>query len=83
VYKIEIISSARKDLDRLEKKFFVQLKDKILALVSDPCPHNCVKLTADEGYRVRSRDYRILYRIDDRKKIVYIYRVKRRKEAYR
>ena len=83
MYKIEIISSARKDMDSLEKKFFIQVKDKILALASEPRPHNSIKLTADEGYRVRSGDYRILYRIDDKKKVVYIYRIKHRKEVYR
>ena len=83
MYNIEIIPSARKSLDSLEKRAFIQLKDRILALASNPRPHNCIKLIADEGYRVRSGDYRILYRIDDKKKIVYIYRVKHRKEAYR
>ena len=83
MYNIEIIPSARKSLDSLEKIAFIRLKDRILALASDPRPHNCIKLTADEGYRVRSGDYRILYRIDDKRKIVYIYRVKHRKEAYR
>ncbi len=83
MYKIEVIPSAGKDLDRISKKFFIQLKDKILTLASDPRPHNCVKLTADEGYLVRSGDYRIIYRIDDKNRIVYIYRVKHRKEVYR
>ena len=83
MYKIEVIPSAKKDLDRISKRFFIQLKDKILTLASDPRPHNCVKLTADEGYRIRSGDYRIIYRIDDKNKIVYVYRVKHRKEAYR
>lgn len=82
MYKIEVIPSARKDLDRLEKRSFIRLKDRILALASDPRPHNCIKLTGDGGYRVRSEDHRILYRVDDKKKMVYIYRVKHRKEAY-
>lgn len=83
MYNIKIIHSAQKDLDSLEKKFFLQIKDKILALASDPRLHNCVKLTTDGGYRIRSGRYRILYRIDDKEKIVYIYRIKHRKEAYR
>ena len=83
MYNIKIIPSAQKDLDGLENKFFLQIKDRILALTSDSRPHNCVKLTADEGYRIRSGRYRILYRIDDKGKIVYIYRIKHRKEAYR
>ena len=83
MHKIQILPSAIKDLDRLDKKFFAQIKAKILALSSNPRPPNCLKLTAEEGYRLRSGNYRVLYRIDDKNKIVYIYRVKHRKESYR
>ena len=83
MYNIRIIASAGKDLNRLDKKLFLRIKDKILALSFDPRPHNCVKLTSDEGYRIRSGNYRILYRIDDRGKIVFIYRIKHRRESYR
>jgi len=83
VYKVKVIPSAQKDLDHLEKKSFVQIKSKINSLPSNPRPPNCLKLTAEEGYRLRSGSYRILYRIDDKNKIVYIYRIKHRKDSYR
>ncbi len=82
-YKIEVIPSAQKDLDNFEKRYFEQIKDKINSLKSDPRPFNCLKLTAEEGYRIRSGDFRILYRIDDKNKIIYIYRIKHRRESYR
>ncbi|MBI5560937.1 MAG: type II toxin-antitoxin system RelE/ParE family toxin, partial [Deltaproteobacteria bacterium] len=34
-------------------------------------------------WRVRTGDYRILYEIDDPRKIVKVYRIAHRKEAYR
>jgi len=37
---------------------------------SNPRPANCLKLTAEEGYRLRSGNYRILHRIDDKNKII-------------
>ena len=83
MYRIEIIPSAQKDLDNLEKRFFEQIKDRINYLESNPRAPNCLKLTGEEGYRIRSGDFRILYRIDDKNKIVYIYRIKHRKESYR
>ena len=83
MHKIRIIPSARKDLDRLERKFFTQIKNKIVSLASTPRPPGCLKLTAEEGYRIRSGDYRILYRVDDKDKIVYVYRIKHRKESCR
>lgn len=82
MYKVEVMPSAQKDLDNLEKKFFIQIKTKIDSLKSSPRAVNCLKLTAEEGYRLRSGNYRIIYRIDDKNKIVYIYRVKYRKESY-
>jgi mRNA interferase RelE/StbE len=83
MYKIEIISAAKKDLDILENKIFSQIKEKILLIAKNPRQPGSLKLTQEEGYRLRSGDYRILYRIDDKAKTVYIYRIKHRREVYR
>lgn len=82
MYKIGILPSAQKDLDNLEKKFFIQMRDKINSLKSNPRPAGCLKLTAEEGYRLRSGNYRIIYRIDDKNKAIYIYRIKHRSKSY-
>ena len=82
MYKIVVISQAQKDLNSLQTKLFNQIKNKILILSQNPRPHGCLKLTAEEGYRVKTGDYRILYRIPDREKIICIYRIKHRREAY-
>ncbi|MCD6423528.1 MAG: type II toxin-antitoxin system RelE/ParE family toxin [Elusimicrobia bacterium] len=83
MYKIKIISQAQKDLNKLKGKIFEQIKRKIFALGAAPRPSGCEKLTGKGGYRIRVRDFRILYRIDDRMKIIFIYRIKHRKEVYR
>jgi len=83
MYNIKIIPRAQKDLDKLQGKLFNDIKDKIDRLKSNPRPPGCEKLTDEEGYRVRVRDYRILYRIDDKAKIAFIHRVRHRREAYR
>lgn len=82
MHEINIIPPARKDLDSLDKKVFTQIKNKIISLASNPPPSGSLKLTAEEGYRIRSGNYRILYRIDDKNKIIYAYRIKHRKESY-
>ena len=82
-YRIKVIPKAEKDLDAVSGHDFDAIKKKILALSENPRPFGCKKLTADEGYRLRSGDFRIIYRIDDQSKEVIIYRVKHRKEAYR
>ena len=83
MHEINIIPSARKDLDGLDKKVFTQIKNKIISLASNPRPSGSLKLTVEKGYRIRSGNYRILYRIDDKNKMIYVYRVKHRKESYR
>ncbi len=83
MYEIKILPSAQKDLDSLEKNIFERVKTRIVQLKENPRPLGAIKLTAEEGYRIRIGDYRILYRLDDKEQKIYLYRVKHRKEAYR
>ena len=83
MYKLLLIPSAKKDLDSLPSQIFDKIKDKILSLSDNPRPSGCLKLTGEEGYRLKSGDYRILYRVDDKEKSVYIYKIKHRRESYR
>ena len=83
MYRIVIIPQAQKDLNSLQTKLFNQIRNKILTLSQNPRPPGCLKLTSEEGYRVKTGDYRILYRIADTEKIVHTYRIKHRREAYK
>lgn len=83
-YRLTVIPRALKDLDELEGKLFAQVTEAMHALADDPRPPGSLKLSDEEnGYRVRVRDIRILYRVDDPAKEVIVYRVKHRREAYR
>lgn len=82
MYDVFLLPPAQKNLDGLEVRIFRQIIKKIRALTDEPRPHGCLKLTAEEGYRIRTGDYRILYRIDDGAKRIFIYRIKHRKDAY-
>jgi len=83
MYKLKILPQAQKDLDQSHGKIFSSLKNKIIHLMNEPRPYGALKLTNEEGYRIRIGDYRVLYRIDDKVKEVFIYRIKHRKEVYR
>ncbi len=82
MYDIFILPPAQKDLDKLEASAFERILKKIRALSKDARPHGCLKLSGDGGYRIRTGDYRVLYRIDDSLKRIYIYRIKHRKDVY-
>ncbi len=83
MYRIKILPQAQKDLDQLHSKIFINIKNRIINLARNPQPFGALKLTNEEGYRIRIGDYRVLYRIDDKTRVIFIYRVKHRKEAYR
>jgi len=82
VYEILLLPPAEKDLDKLTGSVFARILKKILALSKDARPPRCLKLTDKDGYRLRVGDYRILYRIDNALKRIYIYRIKHRKDVY-
>ena len=81
-YKIEIKKSASKEIEKLPKVILKRILNKIRSLGNEPRPSGCKKLTADEKYRIRVGDYRILYSIEDNKLVVYIVKVGHRKKVY-
>ena len=82
--EIRVLPSARADMDDLDRPVFDRISRKIAALKIQPRPSGALKLRgAEEGWRVQIGDWRVLYRIDDARQIVFIYRVKHRREAYR
>jgi mRNA interferase RelE/StbE len=83
VYKLRLTSGGQRELDRVTGKLFDDVNEAILSLASDPRPYGAIKLSGQEGYRIRVRDFRILYRIDDKAKEVIIYRIRHRREVYR
>ncbi len=76
MYKIVIERKAEKEAENFPFKYRHAIDREILSLSSNPRPHGCKRLTEKEGYRIRVGDYRILYTIDDRAKVVVIYRIK-------
>ena len=81
-YKIEIKKSAAKEIAKLPRNILKRILTKIESLSSDPRPNGCKKLTADEKYRVRVGNYRILYSIEDEILVIYVVKVSHRKKVY-
>jgi len=83
MHSLQVLPSARRDLDSLEPATFERLKPKLLALKTEPRPEGSLPLTGDEGTRIRVGESLVLYRIDDKDRVVYLYRIKHRKDATR
>jgi len=56
---------------------------RIEALAHDPRPTGARKLRGSRNlWRVRIGDYRVVYGLDDRRRVIDIVRVRHRREAY-
>ena len=83
-YTIELTSRALKDLSRLPRAVRVRIANRIDALADDSRPRGAIKLAnADNLFRIRVGDYRIIYQVDDAVQVVTVARVKHRQDAYR
>jgi mRNA interferase RelE/StbE len=49
----------------------------------DPRPHGSKKIEGHSLWRVQVGVYRILYQIDNEKRVVNVYRIGHRKDVYR
>ncbi|MDJ0659237.1 MAG: type II toxin-antitoxin system RelE/ParE family toxin [Crocosphaera sp.] len=63
-YKLNIKKSARKELLKLQPKFFKQVMSKILSLIDNPHPQDYKLLKGfSDLYRVTQGEFRIIYKI--------------------
>jgi mRNA interferase RelE/StbE len=61
-----------------------QIQGKIDSLTENPRPQGCEKVETMPGYlRIKSGEYRILYEVNDKEKLVIVARIRHRREAYR
>ncbi|NES99074.1 MAG: type II toxin-antitoxin system RelE/ParE family toxin [Sphaerospermopsis sp. SIO1G1] len=78
-YKLNIKKSARKELLKLQPKFFKQVMSKILSLVDNPKPQDYKTLQGYPNlYRVDQGEFRIIYEIKEEE--IYIFRVGKRND---
>lgn len=83
-YKIDIKPSAQKALGKLPKTIAGSLIKKIKGLANDPYPSGFKKLSGiDNAYRVRSGDYRVIYRIFNAVLVVEVIKIGHRKNVYK
>ena len=83
-YQVQIAPAAQREFRRLPPEVVRKVDAAMLELEQHPRPHGCAKLEGSEDeYRVRVGDYRMLYVIDDKARLVTIAHVRHRRDAYR
>lgn len=85
-YKIVFTNIALKSFRKIPEQARKQINKKLTKLSQDPFDRmNDVKKLhgVDEGYRLRSGDYRVVYTIDGKALIVTVIKIAHRKEVYK
>lgn len=83
MYDVRILRRAIKDIANLPQDYTRLVSQHIERLAENPRSPNTKKLHGSADYSLRVGVYRVLYDIDDQARIVTVYRVKHRREAYR
>lgn len=84
VYRIEFKPAARRQFASLPRGVQERISPEIDTLAVNPRPPVAVKLEgADNLYRIRKGDYRILYQIQDQILLVLVVKIGHRKDVYR
>lgn len=83
-YDVRLMPRAQRDFDGFRGELLAKFEKLISGLYDNPRPRNSVKLSgAVSRWRLRTGDYRILYEIDEQRKVVSVYSIAQRKEVYR
>jgi len=82
-YTVELTRSAEKDILRLPVIQQIKITKALKTLEHNPRPHGVKKLKGEVAlYRIRIRDYRAIYTIAEKIKLVSVYKVGHRKDIY-
>ncbi|MCP2727465.1 type II toxin-antitoxin system RelE family toxin [Limnofasciculus baicalensis] len=83
-YTIEISSLATRQIKKLPSETQIQVLATLAALAQKPRPDGVTKMKGEDNtYRLRVKNYRIVYEILDEQLIVLIVKVGHRREVYR
>ena len=83
-YAMTFARSARRELETLDASVVRRVIPKVEGLAQDPKPSGSRKLQGAQNlWRIRIGDYRVIYSVDDRQRVVDIVRIRHRREVYR
>ena len=82
-YSVTFKKSVTKDLRGIPKADVKRVLNRIETLTENPRDDGCVKLSAQERYRVRQGVYRIVYEIRDAELIIHVVKVAHRSSVYK
>ncbi|RPI08707.1 MAG: type II toxin-antitoxin system RelE/ParE family toxin [Zetaproteobacteria bacterium] len=82
-YRVVIKRSAERELRAIPVPDLPRVVARVQGLANQPRPSGCEKLSGQDRYRIRQGDYRIVYAVSDKERLVEIIRIGHRREVYR
>jgi mRNA interferase RelE/StbE len=83
-YAVTFARSARRELEGLEHQHIARVLGRIEGLAAEPRPSGAKKLQGSQQlWRIRVGDYRIVYAVNDRQRVVDVVRIRHRRDVYR
>jgi mRNA interferase RelE/StbE len=83
-YAVTFARSARKELEALAPALVARVMGRIERLAVEPRPGGARKLQGEQDlWRIRVGDYRVVFSVDDRQRVVDVVRVRHRRDVYR
>ena len=80
-WRVELAPAAQRQLRKLPPAETARLRGPVLALGLDPWPPGAVRLAGTGFWRLRVGAVRVVYAIDDERRLVVVLRVARRGES--
>jgi mRNA interferase RelE/StbE len=83
-FNVELTNSARKELRDIGSEVIERIATKLIELASDPFAPGTKKLQGeDDLYRARVGDYRVVYTVDTKARVVKVQAISHRSDVYR
>jgi mRNA interferase RelE/StbE len=82
-YEILWKKSAARELRNIDSQYIPKIIITIESLSENPFPKGYRKLkNSKQSYRIRIGEYRVIYQVDNLEKIVTVFHIRHRRDAY-
>ncbi len=83
MYTVTVAPRVGKEIGKIASDQRPRVWAAIMALGENPRPHNAAPLTGRPGWKLRVGNYRVIYTVDDRERVVTIQDFGNRRDIYR
>lgn len=85
MYSVELSQKASKFLDKLDKYLSERIKERLKILSENPVPSDAKFINREDNdkvFRLRIGDYRALYKLKEKQKVILVAKVDKRPRVY-